>query len=64
MLVAIKYNEDDYFSNSFYAKVGGVTKKEIDTLEYEFLSLIDFNLYVSEELFIKYYEYIKNVDDE
>ena len=64
MLVAIKYNEDDYFSNSFYAKVGGVTKKEIDTLEYEFLSLIDFNLYVSEELFIKYYEYKKNVDDE
>ena len=64
MLVAIKYNEDDYFSNSFYAKVGGVSKSEIDVLEYEFLVLIDFNLYVSDDLFLKYYDYIKNVEDE
>ena len=64
MLVAIKYNEDDYFSNSFYAKVGGVTKNEIDTLEYEFLCLIDFSLYVSEDLFLKYYDYIRSVNDE
>ena len=53
LLIAIKYNEDDYFSNTFYSKVGGVTQK-----------LIDFNLYVSDELFIRYYDYIKNVDDE
>ena len=64
MLIAIKYNEDDYYSNSFYAKVGGVTKSEIDVLEYEFLVLIDFNLYVSDDLFLKYYDYIKNVEDE
>ncbi len=64
MLVAIKYNEDDYYSNSFYAKVGGVTKSEIDVLEYEFLVLIDFNLYVSDDLFLKYYDYIKNVEDD
>ena len=64
MLVAIKYNEDDYFSNSFYAKVGGVSKSEIDVLEYEFLVLIEFNLYVSDDLFLKYYDYIKNVEDE
>ena len=64
MLVAIKYNEDDYYSNSFYAKVGGVTKSEIDVLEYEFLVLIEFNLYVSDDLFLKYYDYIKNVEDD
>ena len=64
MIIAIKYNEDDYFSNSFYAKVGGVSKSEIDVLEYEFLVLIEFNLYVSDDLFLKYYDYIKNVEDE
>lgn len=64
MIVAIKYNEDDFFSNEFYSKVGGVSKKEIDNLEYEFLTLIDFNLYVSDDLFIRYYDYIKNVDEE
>ena len=64
MIIAIKYNEDDYFSNSFYAKVGGVSKSEIDVLEYEFLVLIEFNLYVSDDLFLKYYDYIKNVEDD
>lgn len=62
MIIAIKYNEDDYFDNNFYAKVGGVSRKEIDKLEYEFLSLIDFNLYVSEEVFDKYNNYIKSVE--
>ena len=62
MIIAIKYNEDDYFDNTFYAKVGGVSRKEIDKLEYEFLSLIDFNLYVSEEVFDKYNNYIKSVE--
>jgi hypothetical protein len=58
MIVAIKFNEDNYFSNSFYAKVGGVTKKEIDKLEYEFLSLIDFTLFIDEEIFEKYNNYL------
>ena len=62
MLVSIKYNEDDYFSNKFYAKVGGVSINEIDTLEYAFLILIDFKLYVSEELFQKYSDYIQNTN--
>ena len=70
MVVSIKYNEDDYFSNKFYAKVGGVTKEELDKLEYEFLSLIDFSLFVDEDLFSRYYDYIKTfnsqnlIDDE
>ena len=64
MIIAIKYNEDDYFDNTFYAKVGWVSRKEIDKLEYEFLSLIDFNLYVSEDVFDKYNNYIKSVDIE
>ena len=52
------------FQIFFYSKVGGVSKKEIDNLEYEFLTLIDFNLYVSDDLFIRYYDYIKNLDEE
>ena len=64
MVVSIKYNEDDYFSNKFYAKVGGVTKEELDKLEYEFLSLIDFSLFVDEDLFSKYYDYIKTFNSQ
>ena len=28
LVIAIKCNEDEYYSNSFYAKVGGITLKE------------------------------------
>ena len=60
MIVAIKYNEDNILNNEFYAKVGGVSKKEIDILEYEFLSLIEFSLYVDEETFHQYDRYVQN----
>ncbi len=63
-LVSIKYNEDHFFSNSFYAKVGGITKKEIDKLEYEFLSLIDFSLYVDDIIFNKYNNYLIEAPEE
>ena len=68
MVVALKYNEDDYFSNFFYAKVRGIKPAEINKLEYEFISLIHFNLYVTEEVFNKYNTYLisahENDDEE
>ena len=64
LIVAIKYNEDDYFRNDFYAKVGGVTKNEVKYLEYEFLLRIKFNLYVDDDVFNKYNDYIISAQDE
>ena len=64
MVVAIKYNEDEYFSIKFYAKLGGVAKTEMIFLEYYFVSLINFNLYVKKELFAKYDDYISSADSE
>lgn len=64
MIVAIKYNEDDYFNSIFYSKVGGVSKKELEKLEYQMLTLINFELYVSEAVFNKYNNYIKSVEVE
>lgn len=63
MLVAIKYNEDDYFSNEFYAKVGGIKMIEMNKLEYEFLLLIEFNLFVNEDVFNKYNSYLLSAHD-
>ena len=42
LIIAIKYNEDEYYDNKFYAKVGGLTLKEMNNLEINYLSLIDF----------------------
>ena len=58
--MAIKFNEDVYFSNDFYSKVGGIPLSELDDLEYHFLILTNFNIYVSPELYQKYYESFVN----
>ena len=34
LILAIKYNEDVYFNNEYYAKIGGVSLDEINSLEY------------------------------
>lgn len=64
MLVASKYNEDENYFIWIYAKIGGVTKAELSNLEYHFLSLLNFNLFVTEELFNKYNDYISSTDSD
>ena len=63
-IVTIKFHEDDYYSLTFYAKLGGIPKKEIVILEYEFLKLIDFDLFVETELFDKYNNNLKNLEND
>ena len=64
IMLAIKYNEDEYYSPKFYAKIGGVSLSEILNLEYNFISLINFDLFVTSELFNKYNEYILSSDSD
>jgi hypothetical protein len=59
VLCASKFHDDVYFSNSFFAKIGGVSVKELNRLEVEFLALIRFNLYVAPELYYKFFEEIQ-----
>jgi hypothetical protein len=58
IVISIKYNEDTFFKNSFYAKVGGISVKELTKLENAFLKLIEFKLFVADDLFQKYYSYL------
>ena len=60
MVIAIKYNEDIFYSSEYFAKLGGISKKELNLLEYEFLSLINFDLFVKDELFFKYHDLLIN----
>lgn len=43
-----------FFNNTYYAKVGGITRAEMNRLELKFLFGIDFRLYVSLSTFEKY----------
>jgi hypothetical protein len=59
-VLGIKYNEDDYYSNEYYAKVGGVSLQEINVLELEAVLALRHTLFVDEEFFNKYKIYLKH----
>lgn len=58
-MIAIKYYDDDYYKNEYYAKVGGLTLKEINQLEMEFLELINYELFINKEVFDVYEDKLK-----
>lgn len=58
IFLSLKYNEDEIYTLDYYAKIAGVSKRELSKLEAEFLSIINFNLCVSEEEYTKYYNYL------
>lgn len=60
IILAIKNNEDIYFTNSFYSIVGGISSNELKNLELEFTLLIQFKFYVKKSLFDEYNKYINN----
>jgi hypothetical protein len=62
-VIAIKYNEDDYYSNEYYAKVGGIALQELNMLEYECVKMLDHRLFIDEEIFEKYEIYLKQYDN-
>ena len=63
-IVAIKFYEDDNYSINYYAKLGGISKKEAINLEYEFMCLIDFKLFVNQKLYEKYYSYLMSLQED
>ncbi len=58
ILLSIKYNEDSYYDNKYYSEIAGVKLKELKILEYTFISMVDFQLYVSKESYEKYKNYL------
>jgi len=55
LVSACKYNDDFYYKNSYYSKIGGVKLEEFNQLEQEFLiNYIQFSLYVDVETYTDY----------
>ena len=47
LVVAIKFHDDTFRSNKYYADVGGISNREMNELELAFLNLIDYEGWVS-----------------
>ena len=56
IVLATKYHHDqnESYEHRYYARVGGISATELSYLEYEFLRLMDFDLYVSAQEFDSY----------
>ncbi|CAG9321178.1 unnamed protein product [Blepharisma stoltei] len=54
VMLSAKFSEDKFYKNSYYAKVGGISCTEMNSLEHQFLIMIEFDLYVSEKEFQLY----------
>ena len=59
MLCACKFMEDDIFTNTYYAKIIGITLDEINKLEEIFLSYIKYELYIRYDIYKKYEDLLK-----
>jgi hypothetical protein len=60
LIISVKFYEDKYYKNSYYAKVGGISNIEVNTLEHEFLIYIDFGLFVKTEEYENYLRTLLN----
>lgn len=58
-MTAAKFYDDFYFKNDYYAKIGGISKGEINSLEVSFLEMINYDLFVTPELFSMYYDKLR-----
>ncbi|KAF5744264.1 cyclin-U4-1 [Tripterygium wilfordii] len=59
VMVAAKFMDDMYYNNGYYAKVGGISKTEMNYLELDFLFGLGFNLNVTPNTFYTYCSYLQ-----
>ena len=62
VLISIKFNEDNYYDNKFYSEIAGVKLKELKMLEYTFMALNDFNIFINHEEYEQYKIYLEEFD--
>ena len=58
-LLNSKQNEDPIYDVDFYAVAGKIDKKELIFLENEYFAMIDYKLFVNDEVYRRYYNFIK-----
>ena len=55
-----KLNEEPFYDYEFYALAGKIDKNELIFLEKEYFEMIDYKLFVNNEVYQRYYDFIKN----
>jgi len=58
VMIAAKFHDDLYYSNSYYAKVGGLNTREANALEAAWLKALGWNLFVSAQEYQLYHRIV------
>ena len=59
-LLNSKLNEDPSYGYEFYALAGKIDKDELIYLEQQYFQMLDYKLFVNDEVYRRYYDFIKN----
>lgn len=59
MMVAAKFHDDVFFSNTYYARIGGVKVQEINALEARFVQLLEWKFQVLPEEYSAYQDTLR-----
>ena len=54
VLVCTKFNNDIYFGNSAFALASGISLAEMNCIKHYCLTILDFDLFITEEEYAKY----------
>ena len=60
ILISIKFNEDKIYKNDYYAYIAGVSLKELNLMEHNFLQILDYQVFVKKNIFNKYIINLRN----
>jgi hypothetical protein len=60
LMCSAKFFDDHVFNNSQWASIGGVSARELNALEREFLQLLDYSLFVTPEAYVQVYNELCN----
>ena len=47
-------NEDKIYKNEYYSSIAGISLKELNLIEYNFLIILDFQIFIPENIFNYY----------
>lgn len=64
-LIAAKMRDDEYFANTYYARIGGIRVEELNALELHFLHTCNWDIWIDETAFeaaSKMFEHLGSID--
>lgn len=61
IMIAIKYNHDTHYSNKGFSYIAGIPLEDMNLMEYTFLNLIGYDLFIPEDFFTKYHNYLTDI---